>query len=80
MPDIADEAQCAEADFIEQSLISIRLQLASPGSEACRMCGVNIPERRRQLLPCVSTCVECQERKEFRLKVGSITDFDNEAD
>lgn len=79
MADIADEAQDAEEQHIAQGLISIRSQLASSGSEECRICGVIIPERRRQLLPSVSTCVECQERREFCQKVGSVHVTDNDA-
>ena len=80
MPDIADEAQSAEEQLIERGLTSIRLQFALSGSEQCRLCGMTIPERRRQLLPGVSTCVECQERKEFYQKVGAVIDIDNQTD
>ena len=80
MADIADEAQSAEEQLIAQGLSSIRSQLTSSGSEECRLCGVIIPERRRQLLPGVNTCVECQERREFYQRVGSFRVFDNEAD
>ncbi|WP_174340222.1 TraR/DksA C4-type zinc finger protein [Enterobacter sp. JMULE2] len=80
MADIADEAQGAEEQLITQGLTSIRAQLASSGTEECRHCGVSIPERRRQLLPGVSTCVECQERSEFYQKVGSVRVADNDAD
>ncbi|NTZ40856.1 hypothetical protein EXW94_24980 [Enterobacter sp. JMULE2] len=80
MADIADEAQGAEEQLIAQGLTSIRAQLASSGTEECRICGVSIPERRRQLLPGVSTCVECQERREFYQKVGSVRVADNDAD
>ncbi|MCW1830190.1 TraR/DksA C4-type zinc finger protein [Enterobacter asburiae] len=80
MADIADEAQGAEEQLIAQGLTSIRAQLASSGTEECQICGVSIPERRRQLLPGVSTCVECQERREFYQKVGSVRVADNDAD
>lgn len=80
MADIADEAQGAEEQLIAQGLTSIRAQPASSGTEECRICGVSIPERRRQLLPGVSTCVECQERREFYQKVGFVRVADNDAD
>ncbi|HHC4427402.1 TPA: TraR/DksA C4-type zinc finger protein, partial [Klebsiella pneumoniae] len=30
----------------------------------CRVCGKPIPEKRRQALPGVTTCTECQEKLE----------------
>ena len=71
MPDLADEAQSEHDMMIERGLSAIRSQFTSHGSTVCLHCGEPIPEQRRQLLVGVKTCVPCQERKEFQLKVGS---------
>lgn len=80
MPDIADDAQSEEQLMIERGLTAIRAQFASQSAVACQQCGDPIPERRRQLLPGVKTCVDCQERTEFYRKVGNTAHWDSEAD
>jgi len=80
MPDIADDAQSEEQLMIERGLKAIRAQFSSPGAADCQQCGDPIPERRRQLLPGVKTCVYCQEKKEFYRKVGNATHWDTETD
>lgn len=66
--------------MIEQGLTAIRAQFAAEGSADCLQCGEPIAERRRQLLPNVTTCISCQERKEFQQKVGNVVAWDCEAD
>lgn len=73
MSDSADEAQNEQDLLIEQGLATIRSQFTSKSSATCLHCGEQIPERRRQLLSGVKTCVPCQERKEFNQKVGDYT-------
>ncbi|WP_447887246.1 TraR/DksA C4-type zinc finger protein [Serratia fonticola] len=80
MPDIADEAQSEEQLMIERGLTAIRAQFTSQSAVDCQQCGDPIPERRRQLLPGVKTCVECQQRSEFYRKVGNVAHRESEAD
>ncbi|HAK2952922.1 TPA: TraR/DksA family transcriptional regulator [Salmonella enterica] len=37
-----------------------------PSLYFCRLCGEAIPERRRQLVPGVSLCIDCQTDSERR--------------
>lgn len=80
MPDIADDAQSEEQLMIERGLTTIRVQFVSQSAVNCQQCGDHIPERRRQLLPGVKTCVHCQERTEFYRKVGSAPHRDSFTD
>lgn len=38
----------------------------NPSLYFCRLCGETIPERRRQLVPGVSLCIDCQTDSERR--------------
>ncbi len=44
-------------DMIEQSRFR---PTATPSLPYCRLCGKPIPDKRRQTLPGVTTCIECQ--------------------
>lgn len=45
---------------------------AGAGREDCEACGDPIPERRRQALPGVRTCVACQGERDRRPSFSSI--------
>ncbi len=66
---MADNADIA-ADLMErrmQAALSSRLSLRipNPGPE-CEDCGHEIPPARRDALPWVATCIECQSIREER--------------
>ena len=67
MPDEIDRAQDFNEQRLEEMIEQIRFK---PGLEPsllhCRVCGKPIPEKRRQTLPGVTTCTECQEKLERR--------------
>ncbi len=42
------------------------------GSDECDDCGVEIPARRRAVLPGSRTCVACQSRRDAQLRSGGI--------
>ncbi|GJL96254.1 MAG: hypothetical protein DHS20C06_00710 [Hyphobacterium sp.] len=54
---IQDQIEDTVADAVE----SARRRIATgPSAEYCDNCGERIPERRREALPGVRTCVQCQ--------------------
>ncbi|HQU78026.1 MAG TPA: TraR/DksA family transcriptional regulator [Azonexus sp.] len=63
MTDIFDRAQEREqemrADAINEQVRRSR-PAGSVSAEFCQMCDEPIPEARRQALPGVTTCIECQ--------------------
>ncbi|MFE4110605.1 TraR/DksA family transcriptional regulator [Kosakonia sp. YIM B13611] len=67
MPDEIDRDQ----EFNEQRLEDmIEQNRFKPGTKPsllhCRLCGNPIPEKRRQTLPGITTCIECQTALERR--------------
>jgi phage/conjugal plasmid C-4 type zinc finger TraR family protein len=59
-------------DTVKDAVSSARARLPAGESEThCTLCGEPIPERRRQAVPGVKTCVPCQtERDRRRAKAG----------
>ncbi|QHD69023.1 DksA/TraR family C4-type zinc finger protein [Sphingobium yanoikuyae] len=41
-------------------------------AEFCHDCGENIPERRRQALPGIRTCVACQSKRDATVRSAGI--------
>lgn len=68
MVDIADAAQdridAEQAALVANAVASARS--SGPRAEYCEACGVEIPERRRELIPGVQLCVDCQALQERR--------------
>ena len=68
MADIADVAQeridAEQAALIASAAAGFRSD--EPSAEYCDFCGVEIPQARRELLPGVQLCVDCQSRQEQR--------------
>ena len=66
MADLADVA----ADLIEESelagVAAVRAKLPTGASAVWCECGAVIPQKRRQLLPGIQTCVLCAEISERR--------------
>lgn len=60
-------------DTVKDAVLGARARLpAGEGAEFCDDCGELIPERRREALPGVRTCVACQsERDEEARRSGA---------
>ena len=60
-------------DSIADAVLSARARIPSgEGETHCFECGEPIPERRRQALPGVRTCVECQSERDRQPAFSSI--------
>ncbi|EOA2698948.1 TraR/DksA family transcriptional regulator [Citrobacter freundii] len=67
MPDEIDRDQEFNEQRLEDMIEQNRYRPGSaPSSFYCRLCGKPIPEKRRQTLPGVTTCTECQQHLEYR--------------
>ena len=52
-------------DTVRDAVLGARARLpAGEGSDICEDCGEPIPERRRDALPGVRTCVGCQSQRD----------------
>ena len=63
MTDDIDRAQAREEEMRADALARFERRhppTAEASAEQCKCCGETIPEARRQALPGVQTCVECQ--------------------
>ncbi|WEJ91956.1 MAG: TraR/DksA family transcriptional regulator [Klebsiella huaxiensis] len=61
MPDEIDRDQEFNEQRLEEMIEQSRFKpAATPSLFHCRFCGKSIPEIRRQTLPGVTTCIECQ--------------------
>lgn len=65
MADTVDLAT-ERADRELQALIARRHRFGGASLTHCEECEYEIPERRRELLPGVRLCVECQQLEEDR--------------
>jgi phage/conjugal plasmid C-4 type zinc finger TraR family protein len=55
-------------DTVKEAVLGARDNMPTgPGTEYCDECGEPIPERRRQALPGVRTCVTCQSVRDARV-------------
>ncbi|MDF7773637.1 DksA/TraR family C4-type zinc finger protein [Sphingomonas sp. AOB5] len=60
-------------DSIADAVLEARARMPSGESlEECEACGEDIPERRRQALPGVRTCIACQSGRDARRVIGGI--------
>lgn len=60
-------------DSVKDAVASARARMPSgPGLAECEECGEPIPERRREALPGVRTCVTCQSARDKRRAVSGI--------
>ncbi|MCS5990897.1 MULTISPECIES: TraR/DksA family transcriptional regulator [Klebsiella/Raoultella group] len=67
MPDEIDRDQEFNEQRLEDMIEQSRFKPAlTPSLFRCRFCGKPIPEIRRQTLPGVTTCMECQTILERR--------------
>jgi phage/conjugal plasmid C-4 type zinc finger TraR family protein len=67
MPDEIDRDQEFNEQCLEAQIEKNRLKpAATPSLYYCRLCGKPIPDKRRQTLPGVTTCTECQTAFERR--------------
>lgn len=52
-------------DTINDAVRAARVRMPTgEGSDACEECGERIPDRRREALPGVRTCVRCQAERD----------------
>lgn len=65
MADAADVAN-ERMDLIIESHLAARHRFEGVSATHCNECDETIPERRRELLPGVRLCVECQQLEEDR--------------
>lgn len=67
MPDEIDCDQEFNERRLEEMIKQSRFKpAAAPSLFHCRFCSMPIPEKRRQTLPGVTTCMECQSILERR--------------
>ncbi|CQH54753.1 TraR/DksA family transcriptional regulator [Yersinia enterocolitica] len=67
MPDEIDRDQEFNEQRLEDMIEQSRLKPAvTPSLFHCQFCGNSIPEKRRETLPGVTTCTECQSILERR--------------
>lgn len=60
-------------DTVTDAVLIARARMPSgPGETHCIECGEPIPERRRQALPGVRTCVACQSVRDSIPRTGGI--------
>lgn len=64
--DVIDQAQQQEQWLREQALARVRSTSNGPSASHCDECDVVIPSARRQAVPGVRLCVECQQQQEAR--------------
>lgn len=63
---VIDQAQQQEQWLREQALARVRSTSSGPSASHCDECDVEIPSARRQAVPGVRLCVECQQLQEMR--------------
>jgi len=67
MPDDIDRDQEFNEERLEEMIEHSRFKpAATPSLEYCCYCGDPIPDKRRQTLPGITTCIECQTILERR--------------
>lgn len=65
MPDDIDRDQKFNEHQLEAMIEKNRFKPAmTPSFFYCRLCGAPIPDKRRQTLPGVATCIDCQTQIE----------------
>ena len=70
MMDVSDRATQREEEFRDDALREARrLPALMDSARECRACAEPIPDARRQALPGVQTCVECQTEHEHALSI-----------
>ena len=60
-------------DTIKDAVLGARSRMpVGPSAEFCDECGEAIPERRRQAIPGVRTCVACQSGRDAKISHSNI--------
>lgn len=70
MDDI-DRAQAREEEFLSDALKAQLGKTAGPGAISlthCLNCEEEIPQRRRELVPGCTLCIDCQNEKEINIR------------
>ncbi len=61
-------------DTVSDAVRNARSRMnAGPSAEFCEECGEPIPERRRQAVPGVQTCVQCQSERDAKIEHSAFT-------
>ena len=66
MSDEIDKANDLAEFALDVALANRPKPTKKPSLEYCDLCAIPIPEARRQALPGVELCVDCQRDEEFR--------------
>lgn len=60
-------------DTVSDAVAAARARMArGPSAEFCDECGEAIPERRREAVPGVRTCVACQSERDGQVRHSAI--------
>ncbi|WP_340588415.1 DksA/TraR family C4-type zinc finger protein [Erythrobacter alti] len=60
-------------DSVNDAVAAARSRLPrGESAEYCDLCGEDIPEKRRQAVPGVRTCIECQSGRDADVKHSAI--------
>ncbi|MCL2897135.1 TraR/DksA family transcriptional regulator [Brenneria tiliae] len=69
MPDEIDRDQEFNEQQLEKLIEENRFRpTATPSLSYCRICGERIPDKRRETLPGVTTCIDCQVKLERQMR------------
>ena len=69
IPDTVDAAQEYWLRVEAAGIDALRIDHIAVSAEKCVECNGKIPKRRREFLPGVQTCVECQQEIEDRERI-----------
>lgn len=61
MSDLLDEAQAKEERERDASIARVTAKLDGDSESQCIDCGAEIPAQRRNAVPGVKRCIDCQE-------------------
>jgi len=60
-------------DTINDAVLSARARLPlGEGSRYCDDCGEDIPQARREALPGIRTCIQCQSKRDQQIRTAGI--------
>lgn len=66
MADLMDYAQEQQAQVLEAQIANARKSSVLPSAFVCEECDAPIPPARREAVPGVYTCVDCQHLREVK--------------
>ena len=69
IPDTVDAAREYTERLTAAGIDALRIDHSAESAEKCIECNMKIPKRRREFLPGVQTCVDCQQEIEDRERI-----------